>query len=286
MSKRNMLLGLAAGKVGDLVFYRDGGEQRTRTRVIPKNPRSPMQMAQRVRIANVSALYRLLAPIMRDSFSNRPSNQSGYNAFASGAIELSPFMTKEMANADAVLPMPVVISKGILQGVETEALSEEAGVPSILVPSLTSVESPTLGVVSQAILADYPTLQDGDKITIVTLGFEVDSSSEFDLYHGASFVAELVLDSQSTSPFSSISGLDVEVGKISVAGAARLFDSTAIMATSAVVSRVDGDGSLQTSFSRLVLTEAAQTLYERYRTDAALQTAIESYNAGTESILR
>lgn len=281
-----MLLGLAAGKVGDLVFYRDGGEQRTRTRVVPKNPRSPQQMAQRVRMANVSALYRLLAPVVRDSFSNRPSNQSGYNAFASGAIELSPFQTKEMANADAVLPMPAVISKGILQGLSVEPYSQEAEAPAILVRSLTSTENATVGSVSQALLTDYPTLQAGDKITIVVLGFKLDDSPGFDSYLGDSFIREFVVDVQSTVPFNSIDGLDVETGKISVSGATRLFGSTAIMASAAVVSRVDGDGALQTSFSRLVLTEAAITLYDSYRTDEALSDALKSYTAGSVQLLR
>lgn len=281
-----MLLGLAAGKVGDLVFYRDGGEQRTRTRVIPKNPRSPQQMAQRVRMANVSALYRLLAPIVRDSFSNRPSNQSGYNAFASGAIELSPFMTKEMANADAVLPMPAVISKGILQTVNFEARNADSAVPTIEVPALTGTGTFTLGTVSRALLDSYPTLQNGDKISIVALGFLVDSQDEIELYNGVPYIVDFVLDTASNVDFSSISGLDANAGSISVTGVDNVFSDTALMAVSVVVSRVDGDGKLQTSFSRLELSADAQTLYNAFRDDAALQLAIESYSAGSESILR
>lgn len=281
-----MLLGLAGGKVGDLVFYRDGGEQRTRTRVIPKNPRSPLQMAQRVRIANVAALYRLLAPIVRDSFSNRPSNQSGYNAMASGAIELSPFMTKEMANADAVLPMPAVIAKGILQGVEVSANVQGPNVPAIVVPSLEAGSSVTMGQVSSALLTDYPALQEGDKVTIVVLGFEVDSSFGFDLYKGASYIKEFVIDSADTTPVDSVAGLEVETDSLLITGASSVAGGSTVRAAAAVISRVDGNGSLQTSFARLELSQAAQTLYDGYRTEQALQDAIDSYNAGSESILR
>lgn len=281
-----MLLGNASGKLGSLVFYRDGGEQRHRPRVTPKNPRSPLQMAQRVRIANVAALYRLLAPVVRDSFSNRPSNQSGYNAMASGAIELSPFMTREMANADAVLPMPAVISKGVLQGVEMAANVEGPNLPAVLIPSLQSGTEVTMGAVSSALLADYPTLQEGDKITVVALGFEVDSSFDFDLYKGASFIKDFVIDSADTSTVASVGGFVVETGQLIVDGASSIAGGSAVRAVAAIVSRVDGNGSLQTSFARLELTASAQTLYDGYRTDEALQDAISSYKVGNESILR
>lgn len=281
-----MLLGLAGGKVGDLVFYRDGGEQRTRTRVIPKNPRSPLQMAQRVRIANVAALYRLLAPIVRDSFSNRPSNQSGYNAMASGAIELSPFMTKEMANADAVLPMPAVISKGVLPSVNYSIETADFNAIAIPVVNLPSGSSANIGTVSQAIIATYPTMQQGDKLTFIELQFAVDSSFDFDLYEGVPTIREFVLDTTSTESLPSFLRAESTAGLLVAQPSGATLDNASIYAVSVMVSRVDENGSLQTSFARLDLGTAAQTLYERYRTDEALQDAVASYNAGSESILR
>lgn len=281
-----MLLGLAGGKVGDLVFYRDGGEQRTRTRVIPKNPRSPLQMAQRVRMANVSALYRLLAPVVRDSFSNRPSNQSGYNAFASGTIELSPFMTKEMANADAVLPMPAVISKGVLSALPfTQQVQADFGA-LIPVLGLTDDATQTVGAVSSMLLAQYPSLQEGDKITAVGVHFVVSDAGDIDVYSGQPRIVEFELDSSSVETFENSAFVaPIEGGLGFTFGFSSAF--AGITAASAViVSRVDADGSLQTSFSRLALSAAAQSLYDGYRTEQALQDAIASYNAGSESILR
>lgn len=281
-----MLLGLAAGKVGDLVFYRDGGEQRTRTRVIPKNPRSPLQMAQRVRIANVSALYRLLAPVVRDSFCNRPSNQSGYNAFASGAIELSPFMTKEMANVDAVLPMPAVVSKGTLP-VSIASSFNDGSIDrlGIAVPSLIS-DLTTVGAVSQQLLVDYPLLQNGDIITLVAVGFSTSQiSDDADAYSGQVLVLKFEVD---TSSQASVEGLGFLAGEggLFVDSPDAVFTPAGTSASAVIVSRTDADGQLQTSFSRLVLSKTAQSLYDGYRTDVALQQAIESYSAGTESILR
>lgn len=286
MSKRNMLLGLAAGKVGDLVFYRDGGEQRTRTRVIPKNPRSPLQMAQRVRIANVAALYRMLAPVVRDSFSNRPSNQSGYNAFASGAIEVSPFMTKEMSAADAVLPMPAIVSKGVLPAPPYSISEYINGVLSFPVSGLSDAEGQTIGAVSQLILNAYPYLQDGDKLTAISLEFAVTEDGDADIYAASPHISEFIINSASTDvvPVTGVISLGDGAFGLNVGTPTELLDGNA--AAALIVSRTDESGQLQTSFSRLVLTEAAQSLYDGYRTEKALQDAIASYNAGSESILR
>lgn len=281
-----MLLGLAAGKVGDLVFYRDGGEQRTRTRVIPKNPRSPLQMAQRVRIANVSAMYRLLAPIVRDSFSNRPSNQSGYNAMASSAIELSPYLTREMANADAVIPMPAVISRGILSALPLEIGAN--GVYAALLPVAGWDDSApsTVGALSALILDAYPALQNGDILTFVGLNFSQSEAGEVDVYNAVSDFKSLTLDSTSEEPLPTGFNAPSTAGQLPVAVFSEGSSAESVVAAGVVVSRVDESGSLQTSFSRLLLNAPAQSLYDGYRTEQALQDAIISYNVGSESILR
>lgn len=281
-----MLLGLAGGKVGDLVFYRDGGEQRTRTRVIPKNPRSPKQMAQRVRIANVAALYRLLAPIVRDSFSNRPSNQSGYNAMASGAIELSPFMTREMANASAVLPMPAVISKGTLPTVAAGYTADEQNIVGLSLPNLSSNPSMTFGAISQRIIDQYSGLQDGDKLTFVILRFSVEEGADGDVYSGAANFVEFVLDVNSTEVAESSSDYTLVTNYFALPNASTGLNADSVAAVAIVASRVDGGGSLQTSFARLLLNDAAQSLYDGYRTEDALSDALKSYTNGSVQLLR
>lgn len=286
MSKRNMLLGLAAGKVGDLVFYRDGGEQRTRTRVTPRNPRSPEQMAQRIRMANIPALYRLLAPVVRDSFSNRPSNQSGYNAFASGAIDLSPFMTKAMANADSVLPMPAVISKGVLTSQSFEITQKEGVSRLSLSVSVAASSDATAGRLSDALIGANVGIQAGDRLTFVGLKFFVDDlSTEADIYGGQLSLASLVVDPSSSTYLPDL-GLSVEQGILSHTISTAAPESAEIVAGAIILSRVDSTGSLQTSFARLALSESAQSLYDKYRTDNALSDALKSYTGGNVQLLR
>lgn len=95
MSKRSLFWGQATGKLGEAVYYRAGGEQRTRTWVAKiKNPRTRSQMRNRMTMHTLTTFFRAGAPYLRESFTNRKQNQSGFNAFvqqskspASGVVD-------------------------------------------------------------------------------------------------------------------------------------------------------------------------------------------------------
>lgn len=70
MGKDNLILGTARGKLGDVVFYRTGGEQRFRTRVRPTNPRTNAQLLQRVIISTVAKAYTELITVCDHAFQN------------------------------------------------------------------------------------------------------------------------------------------------------------------------------------------------------------------------
>lgn len=277
-----MLLGLAAGKLGDLVFYRAGGEQRHRPHVIPNNPRSQAQMAQRVRIANVSATYRLLKSILAESFTGRPSNQSGYNAFASGAINISPFLTREMSLADVCMPAPYVIARGAIAPLSVN-FTEANGAHNlgVSVAGITAADT-TVAAVSTALLEAYSQLQQGDILTFVSIGYVPAWLGDTQIgYRGVPSTLSMKIDTTNTSalPSNRLKAID---GVFNFTA----WDQNDFAAAAVVVSRVDGNGSLQTSFTELVLSSEADSLYSDYREDSALFKAVESYNVGEQSILR
>lgn len=70
MGKNNLLLGTARGKLGDVVFYRTGGEQRFRTRVRPTNPRTNAQLLQRAVVSTVVKGYSPLVSVCDHAFQN------------------------------------------------------------------------------------------------------------------------------------------------------------------------------------------------------------------------
>lgn len=69
MAKGNMFLGMARGKVGDVVFYRADGQQLSRVRNRnPRNPRSNSQLFQRAIMATVVQAYTAGKEIFDHSF--------------------------------------------------------------------------------------------------------------------------------------------------------------------------------------------------------------------------
>lgn len=69
MAKGNMFLGMARGKVGDVVFYRADGQQLSRVRNRnPRNPRSNAQLFQRAIMATVVQAYTAGKAIFDHSF--------------------------------------------------------------------------------------------------------------------------------------------------------------------------------------------------------------------------
>lgn len=113
MTKRNFLLGTSAGKLGDMVFYRAGGEQRTRTRVIPKNPKTIAQMTNRLSMLNLTSMFRSLKPILESSFPNKKSNQSAYNAFVSANKASKPYYIRKADLEEGYsVPFGIALSKG------------------------------------------------------------------------------------------------------------------------------------------------------------------------------
>lgn len=96
MAKGNMLLGYSRGSVGDVTFYRDGGEQRARARNRkPNNPRSNRQMYQRAKFAGAVKFFKQsLANFYKMAFENKKPNESDYNAFMRVNLAQSPLMSK------------------------------------------------------------------------------------------------------------------------------------------------------------------------------------------------
>lgn len=82
MSKRSLFWGNGSGKLGEAVFYRAGGEQRTRAYVKKvKNPKSYQQALQRTKFNNLVGCFKGISTAVKSFYTNRASNQSPFNAF-------------------------------------------------------------------------------------------------------------------------------------------------------------------------------------------------------------
>lgn len=184
MAKDNMFLGFARGKVGDVVFSRQGGQQVARARNrSPKNPQTPVQLLQRIVMKTTSLAYSLLQPICNHSFQGRAEGTPCQSRFAQLNVakfraQLADIIasgddsdilfsdeTNFSAKSDNLAALnPYVISEGTLQPMN---LAFTAGSYKLIVPQPISEATAASITYQQAV--DCLGLQRGDQITFLFL---------------------------------------------------------------------------------------------------------------------
>lgn len=114
MSKRSLFWGNGSGKLGEAVFYRAGGEQRTRTYIkTVKNPKSYQQALQRTKFNNLVGCYKGMSTAVKSFFTNRASNQSPFNAFFKLNFPLNLWVTdKEITGVNEGVFQGMYVSNG------------------------------------------------------------------------------------------------------------------------------------------------------------------------------
>ena len=89
MSKGNLFLGLATGKIGSVVLYRSFGEERARSWVARKrNPRTWRQGVQRCVMKTAQVAYSSLMPLCRETFQGFEAGTPCQSAFVSRNVRL------------------------------------------------------------------------------------------------------------------------------------------------------------------------------------------------------
>lgn len=291
MARGNRLLGTLRGKLGDTVYYRSKGYQIERPRVTPKNPRSRAQMSQRVKIADASAVYRALKPILSRSFVVRGQHESSFNAFSRAAIDLSPYMTKTMVAKCLALPMPVQLSRGGLGTYNYDSIEFEDSIVFARLPSFSSADAvPTVGVWSEAFLGQNPQFAQGDTVVTVMIRFSPnDQVSEEDAYNATGYYKTIVIDVNDNTPITE-TGWAVEQDSFTLVPQGwpsrdAIVAEDFISMSGIFVSRKTENGDIDVSSQYFVLSKGAQSLYDKYRTEGALDDAITSYGVGSDRVV-
>lgn len=114
MAKNSMFWGKASGKLGEAVLYRSGGQERSRAYVATiKNPRSTGQALSRSSMANLCGTFRQLKPLLSQSFPERPTVQSAWNAFVqANKTKNVSLISKDAADAGFCAPAGMLVSRG------------------------------------------------------------------------------------------------------------------------------------------------------------------------------
>lgn len=308
MSKGNMLLGYARGKVGSLVFTRRKGEQVTRAyNARPNNPKSPKQILQRMKIYAPTALYRLFAPkFFKYAFDDQKANETDYNAYMRKNIANSPWVTRDLASQYAVLPFPARLSDGSLMSVQqfygnfndTAAGDVDSWGVGFNFGAMSTIDNGDVAEFTRNVKRLYPSLVDGDMITFVIVegeGLSVENGQV--IYDGVSapvFKYTQVVLSETNEGLLDNVGLTVGRPKgettgnpsfVVLKGGAGDFESnTTWRAVATILTRKSGE-SVLSSPSTMQLNDFGLQVYNLMRTTAYAVTASQSYGVSSDIIL-
>lgn len=174
MSKGNMLLGHARGKVGSLVFSRADGKQIVRSRAeVVKNPRTQSQMIQRIMLNTIAQAYSSMKDIVDHSFQGLSEGQQSMSYFMQRNLnKLRTKVAAEIAAGKSLSKIfefsPLKSNKLAVNGYEIA----KGTLPEILVSFDSEGEHSVIFPVSANTyegVASYYGLKRGDQLTFVQL---------------------------------------------------------------------------------------------------------------------
>lgn len=206
MSKGNLFLGFGRGKVGDIVFTRQSGEQVTRARNrSPRNPKSPLQLVQRVVMKTNSLAYSLVQAIANHSFQGYAEGTESQSQFAKRNVEMLRAVIADELNsgdmrvilnsmevnfatkAETMPPVnPYIISDGKIPTIPVSFGDPGTGSRVFYVPLPSSVDTLTYKQV-----VDLLGLQKGDQLTFCF--FSYDDVNGYGTFNGFDF-ARVILE--------------------------------------------------------------------------------------------
>lgn len=279
MSKGNMLLGYARGKVGSLVFLRAGGEQRTRAYVSSVNDaNSEAQVMQRTQLSNIIAFYRAVIRLLNHSFTNRKGNQSSYNAFVSKNLNVvKVYSTKEMVDAGGCVVAPYRISDGNLPSIQTSG-SGDSTVTNLAVGQLVIGSDTTIAQLTEALVENNANVRAGMQLSYISVIQGVDTVTGYPVAQAGLY--EITLDLADTRL---VHDFIPDYGLASVNGFIGHGEHHDTGGFAWILSEKDSDGKTVCSSQNLILND--NTTYASFRSTTALTRALSSYNAAPDKFL-
>ena len=202
MSKGNMLLGYARGKVGDLVFSRSNGKQITRARASQvRNPQTESQMIQRIILNTVAQAYSKFINITDHSFEGVNGAQKSMSYFMRRNMDnLRTRLQNDIAEGYDLGSIYAFTPVGSNEYSANEYIMSKGTLPEIVAGFATgNVAKFALSANTyQAVLSDYG-LQRGDQLTLIVTQGTTGANTSF-------YYARIILDP--TNPDGTPASLD------------------------------------------------------------------------------
>ena len=262
MAKALGLIGNFKGKLGNTVGYslKDSNNKQTQgVRVyqpVVRNPKTAAQAEQRMKLAPINATYRALKMVIDRGQEGKAYGNKSRLAWLRDALKAfdGPYFVK---GASITMPVLCPISKGSLAQPFQIALGDSE--LHIVLNEGAGADINTVGALSTAIIAKYPSIQNGDQITAVYVGSQA-------MTLGGEALS-IVIDTTSTEALPSFIGKNTD--NIEFVSS---FDTD--FAGAFIVSREGDNGAHLRSNSSL---QRLSEYDDDTMTTAAKQAAIESY---------
>lgn len=281
---QNLWLKKSKKKLGGVVLYQ--AMEQTRARELAtsvSNPRTPTQMQQRVKWANLVNFYRVNKGWMKYAFETKTAQQSEYNKFMSVNVASSAiYFTKQLAGMGACVVFPYIITQGSLTPIE---FSPGTGMwlSNIFVPDdFTLTAGTSVGDLANAILPYNPAIKAGDQLSFIRLTQMTNADT------GAPYVIvrkyEVLMDRSSTALLSDF--LPLEYFTITTQGdnyVLAVVNSGNAGGFALVLSRTTG-GKTFVSTQRVIVANNAAVI-AAWSSQAALDAAVQSYGEGDDAFL-
>lgn len=165
---KSLVIRGASQRLGGMVLYTRSGETIARE-LAPavSNPRTRVQMEQRVKLGNVVAMYRANRYWMAGSFEDKAAKESDYNAFVKANITANKVaLTKQHIAAGAGVVAPYQITSGSIPAVDNVGIT--TGIYSnIYTGNLILSATTTVQQFTAAILANNNGIVEGMQLSLV-----------------------------------------------------------------------------------------------------------------------
>ena len=270
-------------QIGGIVLYNRKGETIARELAAQvSNPRTPDQMQQRVRLANLVAVYRANRAWMKGAFEDKKERESDYNAFVSNNMANTKVaMAKSEVDAGAAVVGPYKITSGSLPVVEC-TLNGNNLTTNINLGNFTITGATTVGEFAAAVIGNNNGITAGMQLSVIVNLQQAMASS------GVPYITvrayEVILNTEDETLLSdlvpdSILSTSGSTNKVLVMDTTNLGDGAGAF----ILSHSSG-GTTRVSSQSLVFFGSNAT-YRSYTSDAAWNRAMASYGESETSFL-
>lgn len=270
-------------QIGGIVLYNRKGETIARELAAQvSNPRTPDQMQQRVRLANLVAVYRANRAWMKGAFEDKKERESDYNAFVSNNMANTKVaMSKSEVDSGAAVVGPYKITSGSLPVIEC-TLNGTNLTTNINLGNFTIGVSTTVGELSAAIINNNNGIVSGMQLSVIVNLQQAMASLGIPYIVVRAY--EVILNPEDTTLLSDLVPDEIlstagSTNKVLVMDTTNLGDGAGAF----ILSHSSG-GTTRVSSQSLVFFGSNAT-YRSYTSDSAWQRAMASYGESETTFL-